>query len=314
MCLQESEDGCDDEGEDEFEYPEALQKMALAIFSKHSSDGITIENAAIEAAVATLADELKIEIDFEEYRELFGVDGLKFSENEPNWLGVVDLFWQGPAASDEDIAADKHAFGFPADRVHVFIAGFVKFEGDTELHWTDERLDHTLAAHFTDTVGVPRDQVCCLTDEQGSLHNVRAMLESTCQRAVSGDLLFFYWGSHGSKGATAPNASFQTKAYDGWISASEIMETLDTHYEGDHAFMISDACYSGSFAEYASDFETDFEVASISSTSSEQTAWSGWKFARCFLDAFTGKGHIYDYHLGCVSDIPFKLELVMCRL
>ena len=125
----------------------------------------------------------------------------------------------------------KHVFGWAPENVHVFIAAFNRYEGDAEATWSDaDRLDKEMHEYFVSTVGVPEDQAVLLMDGDGTVANATEKLSALCARAKENDLLFIYWGSHGSVSTVGTEGydreTFQTKAFDGWISGNEFIDIL----------------------------------------------------------------------------------------
>ena len=125
-------------------------------------------------------------------------------------------------------AGAKHVFGWAPENVHVFIAAFNRYEGDAEATWSDaERLDREMHTYFVETVGVPAAQAVLLMDGDGTVANVKEKLGALCEAAKEGDLLFIYWGSHGSVSTVGTEGydreTYQTKAFDGWISGNDFV-------------------------------------------------------------------------------------------
>ena len=67
-------------------------------------------------------------------------------------------------------------------------------------------------------------------DGDGTVAAVKEKLGALCEAAKDGDLLFIYWGSHGSVSTVGTDGydreTFQTKAFDGWISGNEFIDIL----------------------------------------------------------------------------------------
>ena len=126
----------------------------------------------------------------------------------------------------------KHVFGWAPENVHVFIAAFNRYEGDAEATWSDaDRLDKEMHEYFVSTVGVPEDQAVLLMDGDGTVANATEKLSALCARAKKDDLLFIYWGSHGSVSTVGESGyqkdTYQTKAFDGWISGIDFANIVD---------------------------------------------------------------------------------------
>ena len=126
----------------------------------------------------------------------------------------------------------KHVFGWAPENVHVFIAAFNRYEGDADATWVDaDRLDKEMHEYFVCTVGVPEAQAVLLMDGDGTVANATGKLSALCAGAKEDDLLFIYWGSHGSVSTVGESGyqkdTYQTKAFDGWISGIDFANIID---------------------------------------------------------------------------------------
>jgi len=198
---------------------------------------------------------------------------------------------ESPRIAAEDIeAGSPHVLGWSVNCVHVFIAGFIRFQGDAEATWSDEnRFDRRLAEHFVE-LGVPSSQVVLLMDDEGTVSGAQSALRQLCCAAYPGDLLLVYWGSHGFLPCGAESQMWSTSAFDGSVSGTDLMDIIRACFKGSHLFIAADSCFSGCLPEVAESYAGDeLKVFAISSTARGQTAWSSWRFCRCLLRGFKGE-------------------------
>lgn len=97
-----------------------------------------------------------------------------------------------------------------------------------------------------------------------------------------GELLIFYFGSHG--GYNAKQQAYWFAAYDDeWV-----FDTIEREFKGAEALLFADCCHSGALAELLPQRHTPLVYATLSSTYAHNTAWSRWRFVDCLIRAFRG--------------------------
>ena len=171
-------------------------------------------------------------------------------------------------------------------KTRVFIVSLARFEGD-RLHSfpTDERLDAHFAELFAER-GVPASQIVFLKDEQATTQNIKSEFASFLRKSSPGEMLFFYFGSHGAYDPATGKFSFC--AFNDNLSFSWALNAIESDFKGTRAFLMTDCCYSGGIVDLAEKRETSIAYACLSSTYAHQTAWSGWRFMQCLIRGLAG--------------------------
>ncbi len=171
-------------------------------------------------------------------------------------------------------------------KTRVFLVSLARFQGG-RLHSfpTDERLDDQFAELFKER-GVPASQIVLLKDEQATTQNIKNEFASFLRKSSPGEMLFFYFGSHG--GYDPETGKFSFCAFNDNLSFTWALNAIESDFHGTHAFLATDCCYSGGMIDLAKTRETSIAYACLSSTYAHQTAWSGWRFMQCLMRGLAG--------------------------
>jgi hypothetical protein len=161
-----------------------------------------------------------------------------------------------------------------------------RFKGGGVAPWgSKDRLDGV----FIDLLrsrGVPKDQIVFLPDEQATTQNIKKEFGEFLSRSSSGELLIFYFSSHGHY--NAGTGSFAYAAYDGDLPFEWAFDSIERSFKGSHVLMFADCCYSGGIVEIAPKRHTSIAYACLSSTYSHNVGFSGWRFFDCIIRGFGG--------------------------
>ena len=136
---------------------------------------------------------------------------------------VTTICWGGIICADDRMA-------WQPSTTRVFIVSLAQFQGD-RLHSfsTDERLDDRFAALFKER-GVPANQILLLKDEQATTQNVKKEFANFLRKSNPGEMLFFYFGSHGSYDPETGKYSFC--AYDDNLSFTWALNAIESDFKG----------------------------------------------------------------------------------
>jgi hypothetical protein len=165
--------------------------------------------------------------------------------------------------------------------------------------------------------GVPKDHLTFLMDDQANNAAVRKQWPKFVADAAADkdcDWIVAYWGSHG--GFSPRSRTHIISCFDSSVEVDWIVETLidgltPPKRTDVRVMLFADACYSGGLPlavrRYAADTRPGARppfvqrrdppptakrllnpTAAVSSTFSQQTAWSGWRFVNCLRRAFCG--------------------------
>jgi hypothetical protein len=171
-------------------------------------------------------------------------------------------------------------------KTRVFLVSLTRFAG-ARLHsfTTDDRLDDSFAELFR-ARGVPAEQIVLLKDEQANTQNIKQEFTRFLRESRSGELLIFYFGSHGSYDPERETYSFC--AFNDNLSFTWALDAIESDFQGTHALLATDCCYSGGIVNLAKRRKTPIAYACLSSTFAHQTAWSGWRFMQCLMRGLAG--------------------------
>lgn len=168
----------------------------------------------------------------------------------------------------------------------VFVTCLAKFEGEELPAFSiDDRLDPA----FVETMqklGVPAGQIIFLQDSAATTENVRQKFHECMQASRPGELLIFYFGSHGSY--TGKKDDFWFSTFDDYLPFAWVFETIEKEFKGSEAILFPDCCYSGGMVDLLPEQQGAVSYAVLSSTYAHNVAWSGWRFLDCLIRGFTG--------------------------
>lgn len=183
-------------------------------------------------------------------------------------------------------------------QTRAFITCLAKFEGEEKPAFsTHDRLDPALV----DTLkkrGVPSKQVTFVQDEAATTENVRAKFVECLRASQPGELLFFYFGSHGSY--TGKEGEYWFSTFDDFLPFTWVFETIEKEFKGSEAVLFPDCCYSGGLVDLLPR-NSRISYAALSSTHAHNVAWSGWRFIDCLIRGLTGDPRVDREHNGRVN-------------
>ncbi|MBI4860860.1 MAG: caspase family protein [Candidatus Riflebacteria bacterium] len=168
----------------------------------------------------------------------------------------------------------------------AFIVSLTIFQGQSQPSFsTHDRLDGELVSLLR-RAGVPADQVVFIKDERATTAAVRGSFQQFLKKSRPGELLLFYFSSHGRY--TASTGSFRYVTYDSELPFDWAFDAIDQGFRGSRVLMLADSCYSGGIVELATSRRSRVAYACLSSAYSHNIAFSGWRFVGCLLRGFGG--------------------------
>ena len=187
---------------------------------------------------------------------------------------LIFLLMSRPVAAGVD---DVH---WDPAKTRVFIASLCWYKGEDKPDFApDERLDGKMAEFFQEH-GVPKKQVKVLLDADATVANVQKEFSQFMRDSQPDELLICYLSGHGYSGGFY--------LFDDTLDSEWFFDEIEKDYRGARAFLMADCCFSGGIVELAQKRKTSIAYACLSSTYSQQTAWSGWRFAQCLMRGFEG--------------------------
>jgi len=179
---------------------------------------------------------------------------------------------------------DQGIFGVPPEKFFAFIVGFCSFKGSTDWEQS-QRKDISMAKCLLHR-GIPEKNIVLLMDKNATTDNIKNLFIDFVHNMKKGDYLFFYYGSHGSIN-NRQSSTLYFSTYESHISFSFFWDLLIRSFLGSSVIISIDTCYSGCAKTIIEQImgSIPFNLFFVSSTS-QQTAYSGWRFARCYLNLF----------------------------
>ena len=172
-------------------------------------------------------------------------------------------------------------------RTRAFIVSIAKFVGKKKPDFSiEDRLDPAFVATLQ-KLSVPPAQITHVQDQAATAANLREKFSQCLHASQPGEQLIFYFGSHGDY--TAKQDEFWLSAYDEYLPAAWVFETIETEFKGSEVMLFPDCCYSGGMVELlAQRSQSPIAFAALSSTHAHNIAWNGWSFIDCLIRSITG--------------------------
>src|ERR1700730_12428431 len=109
------------------------------------------------------------------------------------FICISFLFLAEPSLLAQDL-------GWKPQRTWVFIVGTLEWQqSDVLKPFPVKNRREALLADFSQSQGVPSEQMVYLQDRKATLRQVRSAFAALLPKAREGDLLFFYYCGHGYK-------------------------------------------------------------------------------------------------------------------
>lgn len=144
--------------------------------------------------------------------------------------------------------------------------------------------------------GVPSDHIVFISDKNAMLKTINEQLSSLLARTQPGDFLLTYYCGHGwTSDGEAFFGNYDADDNDNhcW-RVSSFVQKLAKEFHGSTALLTADCCHSGALGEEMNRKKTDFNYATLSSSTSAISSTGNWTFTAGLLDSL--QGHRYaDY-------------------
>ena len=171
--------------------------------------------------------------------------------------------------------------------------------------WPEQRKelgDIGLARCLRGHCQLPKERLLEIYDERATrsrvLYSLQEMLNVRNQNITDEDVLLLYYGGHGKREEAC---TFTKSIVDGkvqkepWLRYDEIINLLETHFQGGVVWVILDCCHSGGFGEaimqryYDSNKTLNVNYGCIMSVPPGDIAGMEWTMSECFIRAFQGE-------------------------
>ncbi|HEY1015742.1 MAG TPA: agenet domain-containing protein [Herpetosiphonaceae bacterium] len=183
--------------------------------------------------------------------------------------------------------------GWSPERTWVFVVGALEWERDDiyapfpKAHRRDQQL-----VDFFREQQVPDAHITYLQDRAATTAAIKAAFERLLAACRPGDLLVLYYCGHGAKtdDGAAYFASYDADDQDnpGW-AVDAIPRAIERHFEGSHALLLADCCYSGCLSEAVGRRAKRVAYACLTSSLASELSTGNWTFTEGLLAGFRGQ-------------------------
>lgn len=186
--------------------------------------------------------------------------------------------------------------GWNPQRTWVFVVGTLEWQQADQFSPfpKENRRDAALVAFFR-AQGVPPTQLVYLQDRHATTNRIQQTFESHLAAANPDDLLILYYCGHGGKtdAGTAYFASYDTDCdtNQGWIMET-VPATIERYFDGSHALLFADCCYSGCLADAVSQYAKKIAYATLTSSLSSELSTGNWTFTEGLLAGLRGQAFV----------------------
>ncbi len=202
-------------------------------------------------------------------------------------LSAATAVWLGLAAAGRaQTSSTAEGARWQPARTRAFIVSLTRFAGGKAPSFaTAGRLDDRFVEVLLSR-GVPRRRIVYLKDERATTRAIRSEFTRLLRRSQPGELVLFYFGSHG--GYNPEKGTCWFVSFDGSLPFDWVFDSIERDFKGSHALLAADCCHSGGLADLAHRGKSRIAYACLSSTYKNQTAWSGWRFLQCLIRGLDG--------------------------
>jgi hypothetical protein len=189
-----------------------------------------------------------------------------------------------------------HALGWNPERTWVFVVGILEWKQAAVYSPFPKRQRRDAAlVEFFRTQSVPAAQIVYLQDRAATTRHIQESLESHLASAGAGDLLVLYYCGHGDKtdDGAAYFASYDAGSADnlGW-SVDSIPSTIERCFQGSHALLLADCCYSGCLSDAVNRHAQRVGYACLTSSLASELSTGNWTFTEGLLAGLLGRAFV----------------------
>ena len=187
--------------------------------------------------------------------------------------------------------ASSRATSWNPAHTWAFVVGILEWK-DSESFAPfpkDDRRDARLVQVLKDK-GVPTSQIIYLQDHKATIGAVQRELPKFLQRASVGDWVIVYFAGHGYKVDSGEAFLATYDASDktpGWRMRS-VPEVIDQNFQGSHALIALDNCYSGAMAELVTHRPRSVSYGVFASSQASALSTANWTFTESLLATMAG--------------------------
>jgi hypothetical protein len=187
----------------------------------------------------------------------------------------------------------------------VFMVGLVEWKDKEEFEpFPQEGRQDTVLLQLMKDRGVPDSQIVYLKDSQATTARIKSEFAKTLAKTRPGDWIFVYFEGHGYK--DDDDAETFLASYDasddieGW-PVNSIPDAIEKNFQGSHAIIALDNCYSGAMAEAVKSSKRRVSYAVMASSLASQTSTGNWTFTEALVSGFRGAPYADDNNDGKIT-------------
>jgi hypothetical protein len=164
--------------------------------------------------------------------------------------------------------------------------------------------DRDIVLHqFFKKSGIPSEQNIHIRDEKGDYKNMMKFLPDFLADSDEDSFLIFYYAGHGNPVEDSDyeyDVQFCHPEKDS-LSLGNLIDCIEENFAGWTVLLLADCCYSGNIARFASNTDSEFYYAGLSSALSTKTSTGAWTFSDCVLSALQGEAQLDSDENGSIS-------------
>ncbi len=175
-------------------------------------------------------------------------------------------------------------------RTWVFAVGVLQFDSPTLQTYPEEGRVDAVMLEALKKRGVPESQIVFIKNEQATEKHIASEFEKLLKKTAEGDTLLFYYTGHGGRDYSEPTRPVNFITYDTgskWM-VSEMLDAIESRFQGSLALLVADCCHSGGLAEEAARRSQKIGYGVLASAQPASVSTSNWTFTQCLANLFNG--------------------------
>lgn len=154
------------------------------------------------------------------------------------------------------------------------------------------RSDAQLVEFFRNQ-GVPKSQIIYLQDRQATLSAIQSKLPEFLATTDENALLMLYFAGHGGWDYESGEHYFYNYDADAedtetYWKVSSIFDDIEENFNGSHALLMADCCFSGGLIDEAKRRDSEISYACVTSAYAHNTSTGAWTFTASLLKGLQG--------------------------
>lgn len=166
----------------------------------------------------------------------------------------------------------------------VFAVGVLLYPDGQQ--WPEEGRKDAVLIETLQACGVPKEQILFIKDKSATIKDVQKSFAEFLAKAPQDAALWFYFAGHGAKNKQGTG---QLCLYDGNWSIPLLFGAVERYFNGKHALIFADCCYSGSLGMEAMLRAGRVSCGVLASSLSSTVSTGAWTFTECLISGLRGE-------------------------